>query len=118
MYFQDSCFGIKVSPKIWSSDFNYSILLFNLKFITTKKKILRNLVPECLLYTLSFIIFSTNTPNSFSEPDPVYKFVRPLAETTEAYTTKDVVLECQVNDYKAIVTWHKDGSKIEVSSFE
>lgn len=49
-----------------------------------------------------------------SEPDPVYKFTRTLQETTEAYTTKDVALECAVNDYKCIVTWHKDGQKIEV----
>lgn len=32
------------------------------------------------------------------------------------YTTKDGVLECAVNDYKAIVNWYKDGQKIEVSS--
>ncbi len=48
------------------------------------------------------------------EADPVYKFTKLLPETSEAYTTKDGILECAVNDYKAIVTWYKDGSKIEV----
>ncbi|KFM81373.1 Twitchin, partial [Stegodyphus mimosarum] len=63
---------------------------------------------ECMGISSSCIV-------EVDEPDPVYKFVKKLPDTTEAYTTKDVVLECAVNDYKAIVTWYKDGQKIEAS---
>ena len=48
-------------------------------------------------------------------PDPVYKFIKPLAKRHEQYTGKEVVLECTTNHYKAPVKWYKGDKKIEPS---
>lgn len=48
-----------------------------------------------------------------SEPDVVYAFIRNLAKKAEGYLHRDHDLECQVNNYKAPISWYKGDQKIE-----
>uniref|UniRef100_A0A0P4WTV2 Immunoglobulin I-set domain-containing protein n=1 Tax=Scylla olivacea TaxID=85551 RepID=A0A0P4WTV2_SCYOL len=61
---------------------------------------------ECMGISCSAIL-------TVQEPDPDYKFVRPLPKKTSCYTTKEATLEAQVNSHKAIVHWYYGDTKIE-----
>ena len=62
------------------------------------------------IFNLKIVILSS------AEPDPDFKFVRPLPKKSAGYTTKDIDLEAQVNSHKAIVHWYKGDEKLEVKS--
>ena len=53
-----------------------------------------------------------DTDMNHLEPDPDFRFTKLLPRKTEAATTKNLVLQCMVNDYRAPVRWFKGEEEI------
>ncbi len=51
-------------------------------------------------------------------PDPDYRFTKMLPRKTESVSKRDAVLECQVNDYRAPVSWFRGDVKLEEDKFD
>ena len=53
-------------------------------------------------------------PHTFTEADELFSFTKPLPKKAEGYLKKDFELECVLSSHKAIVSWYKGETKIEV----
>lgn len=47
-------------------------------------------------------------------PDPIYKFTKPLAKESKGFIGREIILECTCNSSKAPVKWFKDNQRLEI----
>ncbi|KAK7065507.1 Immunoglobulin like [Halocaridina rubra] len=64
-------------------------------------------------YTVECMGIACSAILTVQEPDPDYKFIKPLPKKSSCYSTKEAVLEAVVNSHKAIVHWYYGDTKIE-----
>lgn len=64
-------------------------------------------------YTLEIANVQCMAYLTVEEADPVYKFTKTLKKATKGFLTHDTVLECQVDNSLAPISWWKGETKLE-----
>ena len=57
----------------------------------------------------------------YTEADPIYSFLKPMAKRYEGYVNREIELECVLSSSRAMVTWYRgdkalqDGNDYEIN---
>lgn len=64
-------------------------------------------------YTIDINGVQSSAFLNVEEADPTYTFTKPLKKKYEGFTEHELTLECSVSNSLAIVSWWKDGKRLE-----